>query len=237
MAVPLAATRIAPAQLRASHAASSTLQRGLGARGSSTSRRITTSVAAAPPATAVKTAPAASIASVDDATAKAATVPSCQVRDCSVRRIAAGTSTHNPKANDTASSRRSSSAPKPSGPTLMSCVARTGIHRMHSASSAAQTPAAIANRPIFHPASPHTAVMAAAAKGSRTGANSATEGMRPAKCRPSLQALDGGPQLGGSRFLHLDDLRWSLGHEGLVGQLGFDAIQLLLQLGAFLGRD
>src|SRR5712691_1218407 len=234
MAVPLRTWRIAPTQLNASQAARSTPHGGREPRGSSTSSWTIARVAAAPPATAVRISPPDSTAVTAAATPNAATVPSCHGRGWSVSRVAAGTRTIRPKANPTASSRRSVGVPKPTWPSPSSCVDRTGAHNATSARIESHAPAARTTRSIFQPATPQMATAPAVARGMATGAMSAIDGMRALKVKALFQPLDCGPQLIRSRFLLRDDLLRRLRPELGIFELGLHAIELLLQVGFLL---
>ena len=169
--------RIAPTQLKASHAASSIPQGGRGDRGSSTSSRITASVAAAPPASAVSSIPPDSTASTAAASPSTATVPSCEDRCCIVSSTADGTMIASANRRLTPSSLRSNGL-KPSCPAFNSCVDRTGTQSAMRTRIAAHAPTARTTRSIFQPATPQSATAPAVARSMATGAMSAMEGMR-----------------------------------------------------------
>ena len=103
--------RMTPTRLSASQPTRSSAQLGRGAAGSSVSRSTTATVAAVPPAIAVKTTPPASTAAMAAPTPSSEIDASAQVRGWSVSSTAAGRTIINPNAKLTPSTRRSSAEP------------------------------------------------------------------------------------------------------------------------------
>ena len=110
-AVPPRTWSRTPTRASASQPASKRAQLGRGARGSSASSKTTASVAAVPPAIAVRTTFPASSAAMADVNASSEMVASCHVRGCSVSISATGAATIKPKARLAASIRMSKAEP------------------------------------------------------------------------------------------------------------------------------
>src|ERR1700730_6972078 len=217
---------MAPAQLRASHAASNAPHGGRGARMSSMSSWITASVAAVPPASAVSRTPPASTASMAAPTPRAATVPSCQVRGWRVKRMAAGTRTMRPNATATPSIRSPNHEPNASGARFSSWLERTGSHSASRASTAPHAPAPTIARPGFSPARPNAAEMPPARTGRATGARSASDGTRLL----SAQAVDCRAQVRCAFLQLFHDVERCVGAEFRIGQLCLGLFEVGRQL-------
>src|SRR5919201_1108787 len=165
-----------PTQLNPSQPARSMAQLGRGARGSSVSSTTTASVAAVPPAIAVRTTPPASTAATPAESASVDTAACGHGLGCSVRRTAAGTAIIRPNANVTLSILRSNAEPKPSCPSVSSSEDRTGAQTATRATTELHPPTAAPTRPRSIPARPRTAMTAARTRGRTVGPRTATDG-------------------------------------------------------------
>jgi hypothetical protein len=144
------------------------------------SRRTTASVAAVPPAIAVRTTPPASTAARADARPRSDRTVCGHDRDWRVSRMAAGIATISPKAKVTPSTRRSNEEPIPSGPSVSSTDDRTGAQTAIRAATEAHEPAAAAARPRSAPMKPAMAMTEAATRGRTRGPRTAADGTRKA---------------------------------------------------------
>ena len=225
-AVPPTTWRMAPAQLRASHAASITPHGGRGARMSSMSSWITASVAAVPPASAVSSTPPASTASIAAPTPSAATVPSCQLRGWSVRRMAAGTRITRPNANDDAVESEIEAGAE---------AQRTEVQLLGRAHRQPEDRAARAPLPRLRPRPMRGPASTPQGRGPRSPRRPRREG-RPAPAARLTACAVKAPLLAQSvdgradplrAFLQLpDDVEWRLGAEFLVRELGFRLLEV-----------